>query len=272
MSIPRVALYCLIGGFALTIGALGTGGFGWWWLSGILCAAALVPVARRGPRGVLAQFAVILPVFLIVTLLCVWSEVLIFVPELRKDVGPELAAPVLMYAILAMVLAALAMILKLHQAEGPSVELRSGGKLAAVVFVCGLAYAFYYLVFGGITYQFFTKVYYPGAAAQVAKLGVWFWPIEIGRGVLMTLAVLPAIRRLRMDRWQVAIAVGVLIWVTGGLAPLMLPNAMMGPRQRFIHTIEILTQNASLGFTVGMLLRTKKARGAGEVPKIAVAA
>jgi len=63
--------------------------------------------------------------------------------------------------------------------RGPSVELRSGGKLAAVVFFCGLAYAFYYLVFGGITYQFFTKVYYPGAAAQVAKLGVWFWPIEM---------------------------------------------------------------------------------------------
>ena len=65
---------------------------------------------------------------------------------------------------------------------------------------------------------------------------------------------------------------GVLLWVTGGVAPLVLPNADMGPRQRFIHMIEILTQNASLGFTAGMLLRTKKARGAGEVPRVAVAA
>jgi len=272
MNILRVGLYCLIGGLVLTIGALGTGGFGWWWLSGILCAAALVPVARWGPRGVLAQFGVILPVFLIVTLLCCWSEAYIFVPAFRKYVGPGLIAPVVMYAIFAMVLAALAMILKLPQAEGPSVELRSGGKLAGLVLVCGLAYTFYYLVFGGITYQFFTKVYFPDAPALVAKLGIWFWPIEIGRGVLMTLAVLPAIRTLRMSRRQMAIAVGILLWVTGGLAPLVLPTAGMGLRQRFLHTIEIFTQNATLGFTAGLLLRTKKARGASAVAEIPMAA
>jgi hypothetical protein len=135
-----------------------------------------------------------------------------------------------------------------------------------------LAYAAYYLVFGGITYQFFTKVYYPDATALVRKLGIWFWPIEIARGVLMTLAVLPAIRTLRLRRWQVATAVGVLLWVTGGLAPLVLPTVMMGPRQRFIHTLEILTQNGSLGFTAGMLLWRKKACEASEAPRIARAA
>lgn len=272
MNILRVGLYCLIGGLVLTIGALGTGGFGWWWLSGILCAAALVPVARRGPRGVLPQFGAILPVFLIVTLLCTWSEAYIFLPAFRKHVGLDLIAPVLMYSVFAMVLAALAVILKLYRAEGPSVELRSGGKLAGLVLVCGLAYAFYYLVFGGITYQFFTKVYYPDAAALVAKVGNWFWPMQICRGVLMTLAVLPAMRTLRMSRWQMAIAVGVLLWVTGGLAPLVLPTVAMGPRQRFIHTIEIFTQNAFLGFTAGLLLRRKQARGASAEASPALAA
>jgi hypothetical protein len=261
-----------MGGLVLTIGALGAGGFGWWWLSGILCAAALVPVARWGPRGLLAQFGAILPVFLIVTLLCCWSEAYIFMPAFRKYVGPGLMVPVLMYAIFAMVLAALAMILKLRQAEGPGVELRPGGKTAGLILVCGLAYAFYYLVFGGIAYQYFTKMYGPDAPAQVAKLGIWFWPIEIARGVLMTLAVLPAIRTLRMSRRQMAIAVGVLLWVTGGLAPLVLPTVAMGLRQRFIHTVEIFTQSASLGFTAGMLLRTKKTRNASAVAEIPIAA
>jgi hypothetical protein len=272
MSILRVALYCLIGGLVITFGALGAGGFAWWWLSGILFAAAFVPVARFGPRGMFAQFGVILPVFLLVTVLCTWSEALLFVPEFQKHAIRDLVASTVMYTIFAIVLAALAVILKLPQADGPRPGLRSAGTLAALVLVCGLAYALYYLVFGGITFQFFTKQYYPDAVAQVGKVGVWFWPIQIARGVLMTLAVLPAIRTLRLSRLQTAVAVGLLIWVAGGLAPLVLPNIMMGPRQRFIHVIEILTQNASLGFTAGLLLRRKQAQGASAVPRAVVAA
>lgn len=258
MTTLRIALYCLIGGLVITFGAVGTGGFAWWWLAGILFAAAFVPVARFGPRGVLAQFGVIVPVFLMVSLACLWSEALIFVPEFRQRAAVrDLAGAVVMYAIFALVLAALAVMLKLPQAKGTSAELRPAGTFAALVLVCGVAYAFYYLVFGSIAYQFFTKQYYPHTAEQVASVGAWFWPIEIARGVVMTLAVLPAIRTLRMSPWQTALAVGVLIWVTGGFAPLVLPNTGMVPRQRFAHIIEILTQNASLGITAGLLLRLR---------------
>src|SRR5438046_2072365 len=83
------------------------------------------------------------------------------------------------------------------------------------------------LVFGAITYQFFTKGYYPDAPQLVARLGLWFWVIQIGRGTLMTLAVLPVIRTLRMSRVQAAFAVGLLVWVAGGAAPLLLPNPLM---------------------------------------------
>jgi hypothetical protein len=273
MTILRIALYCLIGGLVITFSALGTGGFLWWWLGGILFAASFVPVARFGPRGWPAQFGVIVPVFLIVTLACTWSEALIFLPEFQQHVTVrDFVAVAVMYMIFALVLAALAVVLKLPQAEGPSAELRPARTLVALILVCGLAYAFYYLVFGSIAYQFFTKQYYPHAEELVARVGAWFWPIEIVRGVLMTLAVLPAIRTLRLSRWQTAIAVGVLIWVTGGLAPLVQPNIGMGPRQRFIHVIEILTQNGSLGITAGLLLRKKQARHASAVPSAAVAA
>ncbi len=273
MTTLRIALYCLIGGLVITFSALGTGGFGWWWLAGILFAAAFVPVAQFGPRGVAAQFGVIVPVFLIVSLACSWSEAVIFVPEFRQRfVVGHLAGGVVMYAIFALALAVLAVMLKLPQAEGPSAELRPAWALAALVLVCGLAYALYYLVFGSITYQFFTKQYYPQAAEQVARLGGWFWPIEIARGAVMTLAVLPAIRTLRMSRRQTAIAVGVLLWVTGGLAPLVLPVTGMVPRQRFAHIIEILTQNASLGITAGLLLRRKQARITSAAPGAALAA
>ena len=76
----------------------------------------------------------------------------------------------------------------------------------------------------------------------------------------MTLAALPVICTLRMSRMQAAIAVGLIMWVAGGAAPLLLPNPLMGPTQRLIHTIEILTQNASLGITAVLLPRAKQAR------------
>jgi hypothetical protein len=58
-----------------------------------------------------------------------------------------------------------------------------------------------------------------------------------------------------MRRWPAAIAIGILMWVVGGLAPLLVPNELMGSTQRFIHIVEILTQNVSLGVTAVLLLR-----------------
>jgi hypothetical protein len=263
MRILRVVFYCLLGGLSLTAVALGNGGFGSWWLAGIVLSASFVPVALFGPRRALSQFGVIAPVLLIVTVLCLWSEALIFVkaPEIQQHAVRNLVGASVIHIIVAAVLAVLAVILKLPRVDGSKVELRSAAKVTLLVVVCGIAYVLYYLVFGGITYRFFTKSYYPDAPQLVARLGLWFWLIQIGRGILMTLAVLPVIRTLRMSRVQAAIAVGLLLWVAGGAAPLLLPNPLMGPTQRFIHIIEILTQNAPLGITAVLLLRPKQASG-----------
>jgi hypothetical protein len=255
----RVALYCLLGGLTVAIPAFTLGHFGWQWLSGIVLAAAFVPVALFGPRRGVAQFGVVAPVLLIVTVLCTWSEGLIFMPtsEMAQHPARTLLGALVMYVLVAAVLAVLAAALKLPRESGIRVAMRSAPKVALLVMVCGIAYLVYYYIFGGITYQFFTKAYYPEAAQLATRLGLWLPAIEFGRGVLMTLAVLPVLYTLRVSRAQAAIAVGALIWVAGGLAPLIPPNPYMGATQRFIHTIEILTQNASLGVTAALLLRAK---------------
>jgi ABC-type Fe3+-siderophore transport system permease subunit len=79
--------------------------------------------------------------------------------------------------------------------------------------------------------------------------------MQIGRGILMTLSVLPIVYTLRLPRWQAALAVGAILWVAGGLAPLIVPNPFMGTAQRMIHIVEILTQNAPLGATIVLLIR-----------------
>ena len=75
----------------------------------------------------------------------------------------------------------------------------------------------------------------------------------------MVLSVVPVIYTLRLPRWKAAVAVGLLVWIVGGGAPLLVPNGTMVAAQRYAHIIEILTQNFSLGVTATLLLRKKTA-------------
>jgi hypothetical protein len=251
----RIILYCLVGGLSLTIAALGAGHFGWWWLSGVVLAAAFVPVVRFGPRRWWTRFLVILPALFVVGSLCTEWEVAVFFPGLSETVRHDLPGAFVLYAIVSLVLALLPSFLKLADLSGSPPDLWSPWIAGGMVMLSGVAYVIYYLIFGWITYAMFTKQYYPDAQQIVASLGFRFWLIELARGVLMTLAVLPVIFTLRMRRWPAAITVGVLLWVVGGASPLLVPNALMLPVQRYIHIVEILTQNAALGITAVLLMR-----------------
>jgi hypothetical protein len=251
----RTVLYCLLGGLSLTMATAGAGHFGWWWLSGAVLSAAFVPVARFGPRGWWMQFGVTLPCLFVVGSLCTASEVAIFFPGLRWTVKQDIVGGFVMYTIVAAALASLAKLLKLTEEPGVVPAQRSAWTAGWMVLLSGFAYVVYYLIFGSITYTMFTRQYYPEGADLARSMGLLFWLIELARGVLMTLVVVPVIYTLRMRRWPAAIAVGVLLWVAGGLAPLLVPNALMGSTQRFIHIVEILTQNAALGVTAVLLLR-----------------
>jgi len=261
----RIGLYCLLGGLFLTTSALGAGHFGWWWLSGIMLAASCVPMARFGPRHFLAQFAVLALPLVVVGVVCMMSEAYLFFPAQRGNVASAVGGSTIQFLIMAALLAALAKLLKLNESSPRAAVPRSAEMATLMVLLSGLCYVIYYLVFGGITFQFFTKQYYPHAQEAVMPLGLWFWGIQLARGVLMTLAVLPSIYTLRLSRWQAALAVGALLWVVGGAAPLAVPNPLMVTAQRFIHVVEILTQNFSLGVTAVLLLRPKAGRLAAKM-------
>jgi hypothetical protein len=256
----RIVLYCLLGGLSLTIVAAGAGHFGWWWLSGVVLSAAFVPVARFGPQRWWMQFGVILPCLFVVGSLCTESEVWVFFPALRGGVGRDVAGGFVMYLIVALALASLAKLLRLTDGSDVPPEPRAFWAAAGMVLLSGFAYVVYYLIFGSITYTMFTRQYYPEGAAIARNLGLTFWLIQLARGIVMTLSVVPAIYTLRMRRWTAAIAIGVLVWVVGGAAPLLVPNGLMGSMQRFIHIVEILTQNVALGITAVLLLRPGRRR------------
>lgn len=267
----RVPLYCLLGALPMLMPAMGAGHPVWWLLSGIVMASAFVPVAMFGPCRPLARFAVIALVLLIVSEFCTLTEAYFFIPSYRPQALRDFAGGTVMYLITAVWLALLASLLKLNRQSEHTVQHRGTLGTIVMLLAAGFAYLLCYLVFGGITYQFFTKVYYPDPSQLVGNLGVWFWVMEWGRGVLMTLAVLPVIHTLRMSRMQSAIVVGMLIWITGGLAPLIPPNPMMVTAQRMIHIVEILTQNAPLGIIAVLLLRPKQISASRQTASAATA-
>ncbi|HEY7099000.1 MAG TPA: hypothetical protein VH437_19910 [Terriglobales bacterium] len=259
----RIVLYCLLGGLSVCIAAMGAGHFVWWWLSGIVLAAGLVPVARFGPQDALGQFGAILSILVIVGSVCTISEAVIFVPSQKGVAARDLVGGVVMNLITAVVLTLLAKLLKLTEPATSMPAHRSPAIATVMVGLSGIAYVVYYLISGSITYQFFTRQYYPDAPRMVAELGWWFWAIELARGILMTLAVVPIIYTLRMRRWHAALAVGAMLWISGGASPLLIPNELMTPVQRCIHIVEILTQNAPLGITAVLLLRPRSTKVLG---------
>lgn len=255
----RIGLYCLLGGLSMTVSAMGAGHFAWWWLSGVILAAALVPVARFGPRSAAGQFGAITLLLIIVGAVCtIWEEVF-FVPSQMEVAKRNLVGAIVMFLIVAAVLTLLAKVLKLTEPSTFAVERRGAGITALMIVLSGIAYVVYYYIFGSITYQFFTRQYYPEAQRMASALGLWFWGMELARGILMTLAALPIIYTLRMRRWPAALATGALLWIVGGAAPLLVPNPLMITVQRYIHIVEILAQNAPLGITAALLLRPKRA-------------
>ena len=194
----RIGLYCLLGGLCFTVSALGAGHFWLWWLSGVITVAALTPVARFGPRHPLALFGAIALPLVVVGLVCTLSEGVLFYPAMKAEALRDLMGGSVSYLIVAAVLVALAKLLKLTKPETQAVEHRRLVMAIPAVLAAGASYVVYYMIFGAIAFQFFTKQYYPHAVEQVAALGAWFWVYQWGRGTLMVLAVLPIIYTLRL--------------------------------------------------------------------------
>lgn len=264
----RIVLFCLIGGLFFMVSGTGTGHFGWWWLAGVLTSASLVPVVRFGSRNPFALFGSIALVMVVVGIWCNMSEAVVFFPEMRKQLWSAVVGGTVAQSIIAALLVVLARVLKLNDGAGPEAACRSGLATVPLVLLAGLSYVLYYQVFGSLAFNLYTKQFYPHAVEQAQAMGVWFYVYQWGRGLLMTLAALPVISTLRMKRWQAAVAVGIMIWIVGGGAALLVPIAQMVARQRYAHILEIFTQNFSLGMTAVWLLRRKDAAAAAPEPVV----
>ena len=240
--------------------ALGVGHFGWYWFSGVVISAALVPLVRFGPRSMWAQFGAIALVLVMIGLACTFSEAIVFFPEMKAQMMIAVPGGTVVYLAVAALLVGLAKLLEADRPRG-----RAGS--ASLLCCCGSVDPGFRCVVRALLPDFRShrvsvlhqEVLSP-CHGTGGGMGIWFWAYQLGRGLLMTLAVVPVIYALRLPRWKAAVVVGLMVWIVGGGATLLVPSTVMVPAQRYMHILEIMTQNVSLGMTAVWLLRprTKK--------------
>ncbi|MGO9336795.1 MAG: hypothetical protein ACLPY1_04720 [Terracidiphilus sp.] len=175
---PRMGLFCLVVGFCFTVSALGAGHFGWFWLDGVITAAALLPVVRFGPRHPGAQFGAILLALVVIGVVCTMSEAVLFFPEMKAQLAVSLMGGTMVFLLVAAVMVGLGKWLKLTEPGEQPIQRRSPVKTALMVLLAGLSYVIYYEIFGALTFQFFTKQYYPHARSRLWRWGSGFLSIS----------------------------------------------------------------------------------------------
>lgn len=244
---------------------------GWQVLGGFLVALVLVPVVLRAPWRDLTLFGLLAGIIFYVGYLSNFIEAAIFIPSIRAELPLGVVEGLL--ASLATAALLVAVIERDAFGEGPrgaSHRLSWRGwtlRLAA----CAAIYLAAYFMVGAIMYQAFMAPFYDNPTLGLVvpdSMGLVF-PIQFTRGLLFTIAMLPLALGLRVERFSLALILAAMLFVIGGLAPLLVPNPHMPAELRFYHSLEILLQNGSLGIAIALLLAPRREpaeRGVGAPP------
>lgn len=114
-------------------------------------------------------------------------------------------------------------------------------------------YVLLYLVIGGVNYTLVTRPYYEthagGLTLPSAQTVLLYEPV---RGILIALSVLPLALALRIRTAFVAVVAGVMLFVVGGLVPL-LPQTSLPLDLRLASLWEIFGQNFLTGVAIAYL-------------------
>ena len=264
MSI-RVSITVLITAGVMLIAAGPAGSLPLSYLSGIVYAAAFVPFLLMGAPSGWKRFLGVWCAMAVAASFCTWTEYVIFVHASRKERITALVGGQVVFAVFAVLLVFAAKLLKVgvgKKVDAPDVI--SGRRVMGAIAGGGVVYLACYYIFGALVFQLLTKPYYSnggrlgGAVETVAALGWWFPLIQVGRGMLMSVAVMPVLLWTPLPRLQRAIYGGLVLWAIGGLAPLIPPAESVPAILRAMHIGEIFTQNFPLGFCLAFLLMPRK--------------
>jgi hypothetical protein len=242
----------------------------------MVLTAGLFPIVHFGPANFLRRLAAVWMVLVLVSGFSTWLEGRVYLPLADWNQAHALMAGLLLYTIVAVVIAGLADLFELVAADGELPATRDADGIVLVMLAGGIVYLVCHWVFGALFFRYSTHSFYSSVLELrvgmegAISLGTRLHIIEFGRGALMALAVVPAIAIMRVDRMKAAILAGSVLWIAGGLALQIAPNPIIPQHLRWLYTWQILLQNFPVGFITAWIMR-KTAEPAAEEPQVQAA-
>lgn len=130
----------------------------------------------------------------------------------------------------------------------------SAGTIARGVIGAVLVYVLAYFITGAVNFALVTGPYYAEhAGGLTTPAPSTVLALALAEGLLLVLAAIPMARALAGSRRTRAVACGLVLWVLGGLVPLLQASALADVL-RAASAVEILLQKLPLGMAVVWLL------------------
>jgi hypothetical protein len=125
--------------------------------------------------------------------------------------------------------------------------------------LAALSYVVLYFAAGMAVFPF-VREFYAGKPLPTPGLLI---AMQLFRGLVYVVAVLPFVQQMSGQRWRAAWVLGLAFSVLGGIAPLLLPdNKYLPVNIRVAHAVEISISNFLFGLAVTMLLvRRERSQG-----------
>lgn len=116
-------------------------------------------------------------------------------------------------------------------------------------------YYFFGWVFSPITVPYYNTPEL-GLGLIIPSFDVWL-PVEIGRGLIYALTMVPLLAVLHMPRWRLGLWMGLILAIVGAVVP-QLVNASWPLPLRVGHGVEVILDSSAQGLMMAWLLWVKK--------------
>jgi hypothetical protein len=228
-------------------------------LSGVLLALILAPFARRVSIPLVERIAVLFTTIVVLNQLLSVIEGYFFTTYFTRGLPSTLVNSALLALGLAVMIAVLFLPRQVETNLGAALrqwrDQRSDFSWIWRIGLAGVLYLPTYFFFGLLAIPFVQRYYEdPSLGMGLRVPGVeTILLLEIARGLMFVLALVPLVALLRGSRWLVGLWLGLIIAALGGWEPLLL-KFMWPPIMRLAHGLEITGDSLVQGLTIAWLV------------------
>lgn len=251
-----VVVGSLLGALGLSLGNAGDGAalLPWLFVSGVLIALLLGPLASQSAAS-RPQQLVVWSCAIFFNRISTLIEGSFFAPARIGANGPGLAAQQLLLDVLTATLIVWLFAPRWSGRAGARPYGRSWPQWTWRFALSALSYLVFYFIFGALNYAFVTRPFYDVQAGGITVPAPQIVLMaEAVRAPLIVLAVLPFLLLAQRPRREMAVLCGLILFVVGGIVPLLLQVNALPAFLLAASAVEIFCQNFLTGVVCAFLL------------------